>query len=67
MTDREPFFVTWNNNMTRCTKAEQELRVGEAADMLAKGHSSTAVRPKRPKNTNYLDDKPGGLQLLHMN
>ncbi len=29
--------------MTRCTIAEQELRVGEAADMFAKGHSSTVV------------------------
>ena len=29
--------------MTRCPKAEQELRLGAAADMLAKGHSSTVV------------------------
>ena len=29
--------------MARATKAELELRVGEAADMLAQGHSSTVV------------------------
>ena len=29
--------------MTRCTKAEKELHVAEAVDMLAKGHSSTVV------------------------
>ena len=53
--------------MTRCTKAEQELRVGEAADMLVKGHSSTVVTTQAAKNTNYLDDKPEGLLLQHMN
>ena len=30
-------------SMARATKAELELRVGEAADMLAKGHSCTVV------------------------
>ena len=54
-------------SMARATKAELEIRVGEAADMLAQGHSATVATTHAAENINYLGVKLEELLLLHMN